>query len=305
MATAVRPPPGRLRPGHPLQRRPVAQALQWQKSRVRAPAFWSISMGQRGVPPMTRSLGPSPSLAHPGAAGRSACARPSGRKALAELPARSVSSSAHRGRSRSPSLVRHLAALPRPDRVDDARDGKGGTRGWLEESTIEATAWPPPRRQVVCRGSYSTDIATDGTLAAQPGALRQMAPPSSIRWIASGGVGSLTDLLSLLALEPSGRQRRDRRSRAIYDRAASISPRRLHGGGPGRWQDLPLAHAGLKVPKWLKEGFMTQHEERPLPRGQKGSDKRIVGRRYNDESGSHHSSPTCYLVPASRTSHCP
>ena len=51
----------------------------------------------------------------------------------------------------------------------------------------------------------STDIATDGTLAGPNlQALRAMAEASRVPVIASGGIGCMADLLSLLALEPLG-----------------------------------------------------------------------------------------------------
>ncbi|MED5319945.1 MAG: HisA/HisF-related TIM barrel protein, partial [Cyanobacteriota bacterium] len=51
----------------------------------------------------------------------------------------------------------------------------------------------------------TTDIATDGTLAGPNlEALRTMAQCSAVPVIASGGIGCMADLLSLLPLEPLG-----------------------------------------------------------------------------------------------------
>jgi phosphoribosylformimino-5-aminoimidazole carboxamide ribotide isomerase len=51
----------------------------------------------------------------------------------------------------------------------------------------------------------TTDIATDGTLAGPNlDALREMAQASSVPVIASGGIGCMADLLSLLPLEDLG-----------------------------------------------------------------------------------------------------
>jgi len=140
-----------------------------------------------------------------------------------------------------PQLVRHLATL-HPGRIVvgiDARDGKVATRGWLEDSAIEATALAASLEGSGVVAIISTDIATDGTLAGPNlEALRQMAAASSIPVIASGGVGSLTDLLALLALEPLGVSGVIV-GRAIYDGSVDLAEA-LQAVGPGRWQD-PLS----------------------------------------------------------------
>ena len=107
----------------------------------------------------------------------------------------------------NPALVRELASKY-PNRIIvgiDARDGKVATRGWIEESNVEATALAKELSQVGIAAIISTDIATDGTLAGPNlEALRNMAEASSVPVIASGGVGCMADLLALLALEPYG-----------------------------------------------------------------------------------------------------
>ena len=107
----------------------------------------------------------------------------------------------------NPALVRELASKY-PNRIIvgiDARDGKVATRGWIEESNVEATALAKELSQVGIAAIISTDIATDGTLAGPNlEALRSMAEASSVPVIASGGVGCMADLLALLALEPYG-----------------------------------------------------------------------------------------------------
>lgn len=93
----------------------------------------------------------------------------------------------------------------------DARDGLVATRGWLSTSALPA---PEVARRFEGSGVaalITTDIATDGTLAGPNiDFLRAMAQATSIPVIASGGVGSLGDLLSLLVLAPSGWRGRDR-----------------------------------------------------------------------------------------------
>ena len=107
----------------------------------------------------------------------------------------------------NPALVKELASKY-PNRIIvgiDARDGKVATRGWIEESNVEATALAKELSQVGIAAIISTDIATDGTLAGPNlEALRSMAEASSVPVIASGGVGCMADLLALLALEPYG-----------------------------------------------------------------------------------------------------
>ena len=107
----------------------------------------------------------------------------------------------------NPALVGELASKY-PNRIIvgiDARDGKVATRGWIEESNVEATTLAKELSQVGIAAIISTDIATDGTLAGPNlDALRSMAEASSVPVIASGGVGCMADLLALLALEPHG-----------------------------------------------------------------------------------------------------
>ena len=107
----------------------------------------------------------------------------------------------------NPALVGELAGKY-PNRIIvgiDARDGKVATRGWIEESNVEATTLAKELSQVGIAAIISTDIATDGTLAGPNlDALRSMAEASAVPVIASGGVGCMADLLALLALEPHG-----------------------------------------------------------------------------------------------------
>lgn len=106
-----------------------------------------------------------------------------------------------------PQLVMDLAHR-HPGRVVvgiDARHGKVATKGWLEDSTTEATALARRFSASAIAAIISTDISTDGTLEGPNlQALREMAEASSVPVIASGGVGCMADLLALLALEPLG-----------------------------------------------------------------------------------------------------
>jgi phosphoribosylformimino-5-aminoimidazole carboxamide ribotide isomerase len=64
-----------------------------------------------------------------------------------------------------------------------------------------------------------------------------MAQASSIPVIASGGIGNLADLLSLLSLVPLGVSGVIV-GRALYDHQVDLAEA-LQAIGPGRWQDPP------------------------------------------------------------------
>lgn len=83
----------------------------------------------------------------------------------------------------------------------DARDGRVATAGWLDVSTVEASALAEQFDDLPLGGLVYTDIACDGMLAgpnlAATGALaRRLKTPV----IASGGVSTLEDLGQLAAL---------------------------------------------------------------------------------------------------------
>ena len=106
-----------------------------------------------------------------------------------------------------PELVTQLAQRY-PNQVVvgiDAKEGKVATRGWIEQSDVLATDLAQRFSDAGIAAIITTDIATDGTLAG-PNliALRDMAEASSIPVIASGGIGCMGDLLSLLPLETLG-----------------------------------------------------------------------------------------------------
>ena len=137
-----------------------------------------------------------------------------------------------------PDLVVDLAAR-HPGRIVvgiDARNGRVATRGWIEASTVEATALAARFEGSGVAAIISTDIDTDGTMAGPNlEALRSMAAASSIPVIASGGVGDLADVLALLALEPIGVQGVIL-GRALYDGRVDLREA-LQAAGPERLQD--------------------------------------------------------------------
>lgn len=139
-----------------------------------------------------------------------------------------------------PDLVSELcAAFPGQIAVGiDARNGKVATRGWLETSEILATDLA---QQMADRGVATiiyTDIHRDGTLEGPNlEALRELARAIGIPIVASGGVSSVTDLLSLLSLEPLG-VTSVIVGRALYT-GDVVMREALRAVGPGRWQDIP------------------------------------------------------------------
>jgi phosphoribosylformimino-5-aminoimidazole carboxamide ribotide isomerase len=120
----------------------------------------------------------------------------------------------------------------------DARNGKVATRGWLETSELSATELARKMAQQGAAAIIYTDIHRDGTLAGPNlEALRELANAIAIPVIASGGVSSLTDLLSLLALEPLGVTGAIV-GKAIYTGNVNLKEA-VQAVGNGRWQDIP------------------------------------------------------------------
>ncbi|MCP6759211.1 MAG: 1-(5-phosphoribosyl)-5-[(5-phosphoribosylamino)methylideneamino]imidazole-4-carboxamide isomerase [Fischerella sp. CENA71] len=120
----------------------------------------------------------------------------------------------------------------------DARNGKVATRGWLETSEVLATQLAVQMQELGAAAVIYTDIHRDGTLTGPNlDALRELAAAISIPVIASGGVSSITDLLSLLALEPQG-VTGVIVGRALYTGDISVSEA-VRAVGSGRIQDIP------------------------------------------------------------------
>lgn len=120
----------------------------------------------------------------------------------------------------------------------DARNGKVATRGWLETSEVDAIPLAQRMAEAGVAAIIYTDIHRDGTLQGpNKQALRELATAISVPVIASGGMSSTSDLLSLLALEPLGVTGAIV-GRALYTGAISLKEA-LRAVGPGRWQDVP------------------------------------------------------------------
>ena len=120
----------------------------------------------------------------------------------------------------------------------DARNGKVATKGWLETSEAIATNLAQEMAAQGAAAIIYTDIHRDGTLAGPNlEALRELATGVEIPVIASGGVSSLTDLLSLLSLEPVG-VTGVIVGRALYTGDVVLSEA-VRAIGNGRLQDIP------------------------------------------------------------------
>jgi len=140
-----------------------------------------------------------------------------------------------------PGLVAQLCQdFPRQIIVGiDARNGKVATRGWLETSTVEAKDLAQKMAQLGAAAIIYTDIHRDGTLIGPNlEQLRELAQAIDIPVIASGGVSKLTDLLSLLALEPLG-VKGAIVGKAIYTGDVDLKEA-IQAVGQGRWQDVTI-----------------------------------------------------------------
>ncbi|WP_320667639.1 1-(5-phosphoribosyl)-5-[(5-phosphoribosylamino)methylideneamino]imidazole-4-carboxamide isomerase [Prochlorococcus sp. MIT 1307] len=106
-----------------------------------------------------------------------------------------------------PELVKNLAQR-HPEKIligIDAKKGKVATRGWLNQSNILATDLAKNFHNSGIAGIITTDISKDGTLQGPNlNAMKEIASVSSVPVIASGGIGSTADIISLLPLEAYG-----------------------------------------------------------------------------------------------------
>ena len=87
----------------------------------------------------------------------------------------------------------------------DAKEGMVATRGWLKQSEISSLDLAKQLNELDLAAIISTDIATDGTLKGpNVQALREIAEISINPVIASGGIGSIADLISLADFADEG-----------------------------------------------------------------------------------------------------
>jgi phosphoribosylformimino-5-aminoimidazole carboxamide ribotide isomerase len=87
----------------------------------------------------------------------------------------------------------------------DAKDGLVAVEGWESGSGLEAVAFAREMAALGAKTVIYTDIATDGTLAGPNlAAMKEMIDASGLEVIASGGVGSVTDLVALKEIGATG-----------------------------------------------------------------------------------------------------
>jgi phosphoribosylformimino-5-aminoimidazole carboxamide ribotide isomerase len=107
----------------------------------------------------------------------------------------------------NPALVRNLTEeYPKKVAVGiDAKEGMVATRGWLKQSETSCLDLAKQLNDLELAAIISTDISTDGTLKGPNiKALREMSEISTNPVIASGGIGSISDLISLANFENEG-----------------------------------------------------------------------------------------------------
>ncbi|ABG33041.1 1-(5-phosphoribosyl)-5-((5-phosphoribosylamino)methylideneamino)imidazole-4-carboxamide isomerase [Roseobacter denitrificans] len=123
----------------------------------------------------------------------------------------------------NPDLVRE-AARAFPDQVAvgiDARNGFVATKGWAEETDVQATDLAKSFEDAGVAAIIYTDILRDGAMGGpNTQATADLARAVSIPVIASGGVSSLDDLL---ALRDSGVISGAISGRALYDGAIDLA----------------------------------------------------------------------------------
>ncbi len=107
----------------------------------------------------------------------------------------------------NPQLLQEIATLY-PKRIVvgiDAKEGKVATRGWTNQSEVNASDLAKNLSETGISSIICTDIATDGTLKGPNiKVMKEIASVSNVPVIASGGVGCMADLLALLELKPFG-----------------------------------------------------------------------------------------------------
>ncbi|MEN9227216.1 MAG: 1-(5-phosphoribosyl)-5-[(5-phosphoribosylamino)methylideneamino]imidazole-4-carboxamide isomerase [Gloeomargarita sp. HHBFW_bins_205] len=121
----------------------------------------------------------------------------------------------------------------------DGRRGQVAVAGWQETTGVGVVSLAQELAHRGVAGFIYTDIERDGTLTGPDvEGLRALLERVAVPVLASGGVGSMTDLLALLALEPLGLAGVIV-GKALYTGAIDLK-QALRAVGPGRWQDVPL-----------------------------------------------------------------
>ncbi len=87
----------------------------------------------------------------------------------------------------------------------DVKEGKVATRGWTQKSDLNSSELVKRLSDTELGAIICTDISTDGTLKGPNlDFLQEIASISNVPVIASGGIGSITDIISLLPLNEFG-----------------------------------------------------------------------------------------------------
>ena len=124
----------------------------------------------------------------------------------------------------NPELVKVLSQ-EYPKRIAvgiDSKKGMVATRGWIKQSKITSLELAKRLNDLELAAIISTDISTDGTLRGpNVQALREIAEISINPVIASGGIGSIADLISISDLENEGIEAIIV-GRALYDGSISL-----------------------------------------------------------------------------------
>ena len=104
----------------------------------------------------------------------------------------------------------------------DARDGFVAVKGWTEVSDKKATDLARQMEPLGVNGFIFTDISRDGMLQGPNlESIREFSDATKLPVIASGGVGSLDDISSLMALEAHGVSGVIT-GKALYDKSINI-----------------------------------------------------------------------------------
>ena len=129
----------------------------------------------------------------------------------------------------NPELVKVLSR-EYPKRIAvgiDAKEGMVATRGWLRQSKITSLELAQKLNDLELAAIISTDISTDGTLKwPNVKALREIAEVSINPVIASGGIGSIADLISLADVKNEGIEAIIV-GRALYDGSVDLKEAQL------------------------------------------------------------------------------
>ena len=121
----------------------------------------------------------------------------------------------------------------------DAKQGQVAIKGWIESTPMAATELVERVCQQGAAAIIYTDIQRDGTLQGPNlDQLRQIASIASVPVIASGGISSVKDLLSVLSLSTYG-VTGVIVGKALYSGAITL-PEAMRAVGPNRWQDVTL-----------------------------------------------------------------